>query len=145
MRKAILTLRLAAAVVAAAAAVGCVSQGVPMQKGYSTVEGALYDRILLVLRDMGGQIVAESPRRDTVTAHFSAETAKVDFLMEVSLAHHLEDVTYVQVSVWSELETMSREDQDYWRERFYDALDVVADPARQGGRRPPDSGPAVPR
>jgi hypothetical protein len=134
--------RLATAAAAAAAVAACVSRGVPMQKGYTTLDGALYDRVLAALRDIGGEVVAESPRRDAVTAHFSAEAARVDFLMEVSLAHRLQDVTYVQVSVWSELEAMPGEDQDYWRERFYDALDALAGAV---ARRPPDGGPEVPR
>jgi hypothetical protein len=145
MHRGTVVLRIAAAAAAAAATTACISQGVPLQKGYGSVDGTLFDKVLMVLRDLGGEVMAQSPQRDAATAHFSAETATMDFFMEVSLSHRLEDVTYVQVSVWSELEQLSREDQDFWRERFYDALDAVADGDLLRRRQPPGSGPGDPR
>ena len=145
MHRGSVVLRIAAAAAAAAAMTACVSQGVPLQKGYGDAGRPLFDLVVMVLRDLGGEVMAQSPQRDSATAHFSAETATMDFFMEVSLSHRLEDVTYVRVSVWSELEQVSREDQDYWRERFYDALDAVAVPEVVRVRRPPEPGTGVPR
>jgi hypothetical protein len=144
MHRGSVVLRIAAATVAAAAMTACVSQGVPLQKGYGTTDRPLFDLVLMALRDLGGEVMAESPQRDSATAHFSAETATMDFFMEVSLHQRLADVTYVQVSVWSELEEVSREDQDYWRERLFDALDAVAGPEAARVRRPPEPGTGVP-
>ena len=145
MNRGSVVLRIAAAAVATAAMTACVSQGVPLQKGYGDTGRPLFDLVVMVLHDLGGEVMAQSPQRDSATAHFSAETATMDFFMEVSLQHRLEDVTYVQVTVWSDLDEMSREDQDYWRERFYDALDALAGSGVQQ-QRPPDRLPSgVPR
>jgi hypothetical protein len=138
-------MRLGSAVIAAAVITSCASQGVPLQKGYGTTDRPLFDLVLLVIGDLGGEVVARSPLRDSVSAHFSAETATMEFFMEVSLHKRLADVTYVQVSVWSELEDMSREDQDYWRERFYDALDALAGSGVQHQRQPDRLPSGVPR
>jgi len=137
-------MRLGSVAVVAAVVTACASQGVPLQKGYGSSDRPLFDLMLLVLRDLGGEVVAQGPGQDTATAHFSAETATLDFFMEVSLHHSLEDVTYVQVAVGSELEEMSKEDRDYWRERFYEALDAVAAPEVERVRRPPELTPGKP-
>jgi hypothetical protein len=145
MHRGNVVMRLGAAAVVAAVMIACVSQGVPLQKGYGSTAQPLFDLVVAALRDMGAQVVAQSPLRDSATGHLSAETATVDVFLEVTLTHRLADVTYVQVAVWSELETLSREDQDYWRERFYGALDALAGGEQQRPGRPSEPGPAASR
>jgi hypothetical protein len=119
----------------------CVSQGVPLEKGYLDSGRPLFDVVLEALRDIGADVVAESPARDAVTAHLDGDTTGTEALLEVRLDRRLEDVTYVQVSVWSEAGELPREDQDLWRERFYDALDALGGSDMRRLRRPEDAGP----
>jgi len=145
MRRIDSVMRAGATAAAAVVLAACASQGVPLQKGYGSTERPLFDLVLTALRDLGVRVVAESPARDAATAHVSAETAGIDLLMEVSLAHRLADVTYVQVAVWSEAGEVSREDQDAWRERFFAALDALAAPERRLPSRSPEPPSGEPR
>ncbi len=138
---------LALAVVAAAWFGGCMSRATPSEVWYVDQHDRVYPLVLLVIHDLGGEVVTESRWMRTITARFPEEVFGHGVYLDVTVERR-NDESWVRAETRPESAAVAKEDLESLRVRFYEALDALwtdsHEEVTEGEPRPPETHPVRP-
>jgi hypothetical protein len=124
---------------------GCTHRGVPTERWYVDKYERAYDLVLMVIHNIGGEVVVGNRQTGDVTGRFPEEIAGRVVYIDVSIYRHAGGECSVRADTRAESVSVTKEDLEIFRQRFFDAFDAAADEVLRGpepGVRPT---PPVPR
>jgi hypothetical protein len=132
---------LAALVLVGLATLGCASTSsrVSAEQVYVGSGQRILELVAAAVRQLGGVVVGQFPTAGSLIGRFDADTSGLAFTLEVSLEGEGFDMTLVRAALTPEVDETPIEDLEFWRGRFFEALDALA--ASAGARVGRPSGP----
>ncbi len=118
-------LALVAAGLGCVVATACTAHAVPTERWYVDQYYRVYDLTLMVIHDIGGEVVTENRPTGSITGSFPEEIAGHVVYIDVTIERR-SDESWVRADTRAQSASVTREDLELWRQRFFDALDSAA-------------------
>jgi hypothetical protein len=145
-RRFVAVLALLAGAVAAACTSGA-KRGVPTETWFVDKYDRVYELCLMIVHDLGGEVVNESRFTRVITARFPEEVFGHGVYLDVRVERR-EDESWVRAETRPESAAVAKEDLEALRARFYEALHDLWQQGTEGvdlnAPRPPETDPARP-
>jgi|WetSurMetagenome_2_1015567.scaffolds.fasta_scaffold33938_4 hypothetical protein len=140
----------AAALLACALAAACSSRATrttPTETWFVDKHDRVYEMCLMIVHDLGGEVVTESRFTRVITARFPEEVFGHGVYLDVRVERR-EDESWVRAETRPESAAVAKEDLDALRARFFDALHDLWQQGTEGvdlnAPRPPETDPGRP-